>query len=83
MKSYEKHLYESCPAVFEWHKLAWEKELMGEKSPDILSSNEEDVIEECILPEVTEEKPIIKEWQTINGKRKIDQSFANNMIIGY
>lgn len=76
MKSYEEHLSEACPAVIAWHKLMWEKSLNEEvEAPP----TEDDVLVE----EVSAEEPIIKEWRTINGERKIDSNFAKNMTVGY
>tara|TARA_Y100000034_G_scaffold117749_1_gene157591 strand:- start:35007 stop:35231 length:225 start_codon:yes stop_codon:yes gene_type:complete len=74
MKSYEQHIREKCPAVLAWHKLVWEESLNEsvEASP-----TEDDVLVEEIV------EPVIKEWRTINGKRKINDNFAKNMSVGY
>jgi len=76
LKSYEEHLSESCPALIAWHKLVWEDKVTGPPPAE-----EDDVLTEETIIENTE--PIIKEWRTINGNRRIDNDFANNMTVGY
>lgn len=75
LKSLEEHLSEACPAVIAWHKLVWEKSL----NENVETSPTED---EILTEEVIEE-PIITEWRTIHGERKIDNDFAKNMTVGY
>jgi len=72
MKSLEEHLSEACPAMVGWHKLVGEKSL----------NEDVETLDESHLEEVIEE-PVIKEWRTIRGERKIDSNFAKNMTVGY
>jgi hypothetical protein len=73
MKSLEEHLSEACPALIAWHKLTWEKDLNEGVAP----------VEEDVLLEETVAEPVVTEWRTIHGERKIDNDFAKNMTVGY
>jgi hypothetical protein len=75
MKSYEEHLSEACPALLAWHKVVWEESL--NKDVEALPAEEDILVEETIA------EPVIKEWRTIHGERKIDNEFAKNMTVGY
>lgn len=77
MKSYEKHLSEKCPAVIEWHKIMWEKQNLSENAEVIPAKGN------CAFTEETFKPELIKEWKTIHGKRRIDNNFTKNMIVGY
>ena len=68
---------EACPALFAWHPLAWEERL----NENVETSPAEDDI--LVEQTTIDEKPVIKEWRTINGERKIDNDFAKNMTVGY
>ena len=80
MKSFEKILSENCPAIFDLQRKV-EKEQGGHIDPLVLF-DDSTPITQPITEEVLIE-PQITEWETIKGKRSVDESFLRNMSIGY
>ncbi len=75
MKSFEKQLAESCPAIFDFHKDSWEQFFAPKSELPPAALEPEEIIEEHV------ETPIVQE--TITGKRVINPSLIKKMTAGY